>query len=157
MSESARLSPRRNRHGRGLRGVLLPQQTPWFRSRSQQFDMAALDAFSSIHQAFAPQLESLDLAVDTVPRMNVGSDLALVDDEIFSDGPVPLGRVLQPGIDAQGQPTRARIVLFRKPIEQRAANSEQRRQLLQEILTVLVATYLNLDPRDVDARYPWAD
>ena len=65
--------------------------------------------------------------------------------------------VLQPGIDAQGQPTRARIVLFRKPIEQRAATSEQRQQLLQEILTVLVATYLNLDPHDVDARYPWGD
>ena len=138
MTASARLSPRPDRHGRGLRGVLLPQQTPRFRSRSQQFDMAALDAFSSIHASFAPQLEALDLAVDTVPRMN-------------------LGRVLQPGIDAQGQPTRARIVLFRKPIEQRAANSEQRRQLLQEILTVLVATYLNLDPRDVDARYPWED
>lgn len=157
MSNSAQLRPYRNRHGRGLRGVVLPQQTPRFRSRSQQFDMAALDAFSSIHAAFAPQLESLDLAVDTVPRMNLGSDLALIDDEIFSDGPVPLGRVLQPGIDTQGQPTRARIVLFRKPIEQRAATSEQRQQLLQEILTVLVATYLNLDPHDVDARYPWGD
>lgn len=149
------IRPHRNRRGRGLRGPVLPEQTPRYRSRAQKFDMAALEAYAPIHNAFAEQLSGLDLAVDTVPRMRLSVDMTVMPDEIVADGPVPLGRVLPAGIDSQGRPTRARLVLFRMPIEQRCTALEERADVLSTVLTVLVANYLNIDPRDVDPHFAW--
>ncbi len=144
-----------NRRGRGLRGPLLPQATPRYRTRSQKFDMAALEAYGPIHSAFADQLIGVDLAVDTIPRMRLNVDMTVMPDEIVADGPVPLGRILPAGVDAQGRPTRTRIVLFRMPIEQRCQTIAERSQLLSTVLTVLVANYLNMDPQDVNPNFAW--
>lgn len=145
----------RNRHGRGLRGPLLPPEAPRQRSRRQRFDVAVLEAYAPIQQSFAEQLEGLDLAVDTVPRMRLRADMTVLPAEIVADGPVPLGRVIPAGVDAAGNPTRARIVIFRMPVEQRTVSVEERQELLGTILTALVANYLNLDPQDVDPRFQW--
>lgn len=88
--------------------------------------------------------------MDTIPRMRLSADLAVLPDEITADGPVPLGRVIPPAIDTKGNPTRARIVIFRMPIEQRITSSVERHELLTHVLTSLVANYLNIDPRDID-------
>lgn len=139
----------RDRRGRGLRGPLLPMEAPRYRTRGESFDVAVLEAYAPIQHSYPGQLAHLDIAVDTVPRMRLRSD-TILPDEIVADGPVPLGRVIPAGIDAQGRPTRARLVLFRMPIEQRCANPQEREELLTGILTALVAQYLNLDPRDID-------
>ena len=145
----------RNLRGRGMRGPLLPQQTPRHRSRSQAFDLAVLDAYAPIQNAFSQQLSGLDLAVDTVPRMRLRSDMTIMPDEIIADGPVPLGRIVPAGIDRQGRPTRARLVIFRMPIEQRCASDEEKAELLSTVLTALVANYLNVDPVEIDPRFSW--
>lgn len=147
--------PARNLRGRGMRGPLLPQQTPRHRSRSQAFDLSVLDAYAPIQNAFAQQLSGLDLAVDTVPRMRLRSDMTIMPDEIIADGPVPLGRIVPAGIDRQGRPTRARLVIFRMPIEQRCASDEEKAELLSTVLTALVANYLNVDPVEIDPRFSW--
>ncbi|WP_306495824.1 metallopeptidase family protein [Corynebacterium striatum] len=147
--------PFRNRRGRGMRGPLLPQTTPRFRSNSERFDMAVLEAYAPIQNAFAEQLAGLDLAVDTVPRMRLSADMTVLPEEIIADGPVPLGRVVPAGVDSTGRPTRARMVIFRMPIEERAQNPGERAELLGTVLTALVANYLNLDPEDVDPRFSW--
>lgn len=147
--------PARNLRGRGMRGPLLPQQTPRHRSRSQAFDLAVLDAYAPIQNVFAQQLSGLDLAVDTVPRMRLRSDMTIMPDEIIADGPVPLGRIVPAGIDRQGRPTRARLVIFRMPIEQRCASDEEKAELLSTVLTALVANYLNVDPVEIDPRFSW--
>ena len=36
------IRPARDRHGHGMRGPLLPQQTPRYRSAREHFDMAAV-------------------------------------------------------------------------------------------------------------------
>lgn len=108
-----------------------------------------LEAYAPIHNSFRAQLESLDLAVDTVPRMRLSVDSTVLPDDIVADGPVPLGRVLPAGVDPSGRPTRARIVLFRQPIEHRAATVEERQELLTWVLASLTAHFLNLDPRDI--------
>lgn len=149
------MRPARDRRGRGLRGPLLPPDVPRHATRSQAFDDLALDCYAPLNDRFPEQLAGLDLAVDTVPRMRLRADLTVLPDEIFADGPVPLGRLILAGVDRQGQPTRARIVLFRMPIEQRAATPRARRLLVTTALTALVATYLNLDPRDIDPQYAW--
>lgn len=145
----------RNRHGRGLRGPLLPPEAPRQRSRRQRFDVAVLEAYAPLQHAYFEELENLDLAVDTIPRMRLRADMTVLPDEIIADGPVPLGRVIPAGVDPSGNPTRARIVVFRMPVEQRTSNVTERQELLGTILTALVANYLNLDPRDVDPRFQW--
>lgn len=119
-------------------------------TRSQKFDRAVLDAYAPIHNSYPEQLAALDLAVDTVPRMRLSADSTVLPDDIVADGPIPLGRVLAAGVDPHGNPTRARLVIFRCPIEHRTLTTEERRDLLSWVLTALVANYLNLDPRDID-------
>ena len=97
----------------------------------------------------------MDLAVDTIPRMRLSPDMTVLPDEIIADGPVPLGRVLQAGVDKHGNPTRARFVVFRMPIEHRTASTQERSELLTWVLTALVANYLNLDPRPISPDFPW--
>jgi len=148
-NDALHLRTARNRHGRGPRGPLLPVAIPRYRTRSMRFDQAVLEAYAPLQNAYFEQLVGVDLAVDTVPRMRLRTD-SLLPDDIVADGPVPLGRVLQAGVDPNGQPTRARIVIFRMPVEQRAQGAQERSELLTWILTALVANYLNLDPRDID-------
>lgn len=149
------IRPYRNRRGRGPRGPLLPQQTPRFRTRREVFDMAVLEAYAPIQNSYARELGGLDLAVDTIPRMQLRADMTVLPDEIVADGPVPLGRLVPAGVDSQGRPTRARMVIFRMPVEQRCADDTERGELLATILTALVANYLNLDPEDIDPRFSW--
>ena len=54
------------------------------------------------------------------------------------------------GVDVRGNPTRARIVLFRKPIERRAKDSIDLTDLLHEILVAQVATFLGVEPSVID-------
>lgn len=139
----------RDRRGRGIRGPIVPEAIPRYRTRSQQFDMAVLDAYSPIHNSYRDQLAALDLAVDTVPRMQLSADSTVLPDDIVAEGPVPLGRILPAGVDAQGRPTRARMVIFRQPIEERAKTTDERQELLSWVLAALASSYLNIDPRDI--------
>ena len=112
--------------------------------------MTVLEAYAPINQTFSAELSNLDIAVDTVPRMRLSRDAAVYSDDIVADGPVPLGRLLPAGIDAYGNPTRARIVIFRRPIESRTPTHEERVDLIGWTLTALVASYLNIDPTIID-------
>lgn len=149
----------RQRHGRGIRGSLLPENTPRFQTRRDRFDRAVLEAYTPLQHRFAQQLQTLDIAIDTVPRMRIRPEAALASDEIASDGPVPLGRLIPAGVDRSGRPTRARIVLFRMPIMHRCINNHEQHVLLERVLTYLVASYLNLLPTDIEPnfRWPWEE
>ena len=70
--------------------------------------------------------------------------------EVVADGPIALARLIPAGIDVRGEATRARIVLFRKPIERRAKDSVDLTDLLHEILVAQVATHLGVDPSVID-------
>lgn len=140
----------RDRRGRGVRGPLLPPSLPRYISRSEDFDRAVVSTYAPINRRFAAELSHLDIAVDTIPRMRLRSDLTVLPDDIASDGPVPLGRVISAGVDRHGRPTRPRIVLFRKPIESRCETPKERRDLLHTVLVALVASYLNVPPSLID-------
>lgn len=144
------IRPARNRHGRGVRGPLVPTTLPRHASRSSRFDTAVLEAYAPIAERFRDQLAALDIAVDTVPRMRLDTQAPVLPDEVMADGPVPLGRVIPAGVDDRGRPTRARIVIFRMPIELRCLDAPSRQHLLRRVLAHLVAQHLNLLPEDVD-------
>lgn len=132
---------------------MLPVETPRYRTRSESFDMAVLEAYAPLHNSYPGELEGLDIAVDTIPRMRLRADMTVLPDDIVADGPVPLGRVIDAGVDTAGRPTRARIVLFRMPIEARSEDPQAQQELLSVVLTALVANYLNLDPREIDPHF----
>ena len=147
------MNDRRDRHGRGVRGPLMPTKIPRYRRRPELFDAAVLEAYAPIQQQFTVELESLDIAVDTIPRMRLNMDWDSFPPEVVVDGPVPLGRIIQAGIDVHGHPTRARIVIFRMPIEQRVQGAKERQELLTIVLTQLVAQYLGISPEDIDPHF----
>ena len=138
----------RDRRGRGLRGPdfragpLAPSGVPAHRSRSDRFDALALAVLDDVESRWVDRLPPLDLAVEEVP--------ALPED--WSSDRVPLGS-LTPATPT----TRARIVLFRRPIEHRA---EDRAELAAVVLSVLVdqvADILGISPGEVHPDYPEPD
>ena len=146
------VSRRIERRGRGPRGPLLPPEVPRWRSRSEAFDQAVLDAYAPIEARWHDQLIHLDIAVDTVPLMHLHPG-ALLPDEIAADGPIPLGRLIPAGVDRLGRPTRPRIVVFRRPVEKRAPTPTDLNDVLRNVLARLVAVHLNVDPSVVDPGY----
>ncbi|WP_312097031.1 metallopeptidase family protein [Corynebacterium dentalis] len=145
---------RNDRHGRGPRGPLLPE-LPRYKTRSQKFDAAVMDAYEPIAEQLESQLASLDVAVDVVPRMRLDVGYRQWPDDVVADGQVPLGRLVPAGVDASGRPTRPRIIVFRRPVESRTDSAESLREQLHYILVRLVAVYLNVSPNTIDPRFSW--
>ncbi|KAA2261006.1 metallopeptidase family protein [Solihabitans fulvus] len=150
---SSRRQVRRNRdrHGRGLRGPLYPSTLPAARSRAERFDGLVLEALEPIEGRWRTELTQLDVAVDDVPDVHMSADQVLTwDDGVIEDGNVPLARLVPAGVDRRGLPTRARIVLYRRPLEARAKDGADLADLVHDVLVEQVATYLGLDPDVVD-------
>ncbi|MCF8610316.1 metallopeptidase family protein [Gordonia sp. HY285] len=145
----------RDKRGRGLRGPILAPGIPARRTRSDAFDRAAVDAFAELDARWHDRLTGLDVAVDdipgTLPRGADPSEWETVawPEEVTADGPVPLARLIPAAVDAQGRPTRAQIVLFRRPLELRALDDDLH-ELLREVLIQQVATYLGVDEDTVE-------
>ena len=76
---------RRDRHGRGLRGVLAPPGVPLNRSRAERFDDLVLQAVARLEPRWEAHLAGVEFAVEEIPPA----------DEL-TPGPVPLAR-LEPG------------------------------------------------------------
>ncbi|HEU4363762.1 MAG TPA: metallopeptidase family protein [Mycobacterium sp.] len=134
-----------------MRGPLLPPNVPGWRTRAERFDMAVLEAYEPIEQRWRQRVSGLDVAVDEIPRITARDpDNVQWPPEVIADGPIPLARLIPAGVDVRGNPTRARIMLFRKPIEQRVNDGLELSELLHEILVAQVATYLDVEPSVID-------
>ena len=113
--------------------------------------MAVLEAYEPIERRWQQRLSGLDVAVDEIPRIAPKDpDSVQWPPEVVADGPIALARLIPAGGDVRGQPTRARILLFRNPIERRAKDSVDLTDLLHEILVAQVATYLGVEPSVID-------
>jgi hypothetical protein len=113
--------------------------------------MAVLEAYEPIERRWRNRVSGLDVAVDEIPRISPKDPDAIQwPPEVIADGPVALARLIPAGVDVRGNSTRARIVLFRKPIERRAKDSVDLADLLHEILVAQVATYLGVEPSVID-------
>jgi predicted Zn-dependent protease with MMP-like domain len=150
-SRRSRLRRRRDRRGRGVRGLLFPATLPAARSRSERFDAIVLDALEPIDERWHAELDRLDIAVDEVPEVS-DCDPSTVswDSGVVQDGNVPLARLVPAGVDRAGVPTRARIVLYRRPLQTRAQDGVDLSELVHEVLVEQVANYLGLDPDTIE-------
>lgn len=111
----------------------------------------SLSMSEPIERRWQERVSQLDIAVDEIPRI-AAKDPESVQwpPEVIADGPIALARLIPAGVDVRGNATRARIVLFRKPIERRAKDTEELGELLHEILVAQVAIYLDVDPSVID-------
>jgi hypothetical protein len=140
-----------SRARRGMRGPLLPPTVPGWRSRAERFDMAVLETYEPIERRWSSRVSTLDIAVDEIPRISAKDpDSVQWPPEVVADGPIALARLIPAGVDVRGNATRARIMLFRKPIERRAKDTADLAQLLHEVLVAQVATYLGVEPSVID-------
>ena len=113
--------------------------------------MAVLEAYEPIERQWQDRLAKLDVAVDEIPRIAPRDpENVQFPPEVVADGPIALARLIPAGVDVRGNATRARIVLFRKPIERRAKDTEELAELLHEVLVAQVATYLGVEPSVID-------
>jgi hypothetical protein len=163
---------RRDRHGRGLRGSLVPPDVPLYRSRSDRFDDLVLLAVSQLEPRWEAELSGIEFGVEEIPPV-IGN----IDDP----EPVPLGRLeagpmpsapahpapmrpvpAQPGeagraapSDAPGSTAKpARIVLYRRPLMARADGEEELAELVLDVIVEQFARWLGVDPQTVDPGYP---
>ncbi|MFC7221404.1 metallopeptidase family protein [Streptomyces polyrhachis] len=133
---------RRDRHGRGMRGPLAPPQVPLVLSRAEVFGDLVAESAQRLERLW-PQLSSVEFSVLDVPG---DPELPIsLDDE----GGVPLGTLLSGS--RNGLPEQ--IFVYRRPVELRAKNREERAQLVHEIIVEQVAELLGMAPETVDPQY----
>lgn len=138
---------RRDRRGRGVRGLLFPATLPAARSRSERFDAIVLEALEPIDHRWHTALDRLDVAVDDVPEVtDCDPSTVTWGSDVVEDGNIPLARLVPAGVDRAGLPTRARIVLYRRPLETRAHDGVELSELVHEVLVEQLANYLGVDP-----------
>ncbi len=142
---------RRDRHGRGVRGRLLPPSVPSYRTRSQQFDDLVLDAVGRLEGRWETELTRVEFAVQEVPEAE-----ELADDS----GPLPLSRTV-PEAPESRDPARpaapARIVVYRRPLLARSESDSELGELVFDVVIEEFARFLGLDPEVVDPGYRGPD
>lgn len=160
---------RRDRHGRGLRGSLVPPGVPLHRTRSERFDDLVLLAVSQLEPRWESELSGIEFGIEEIPP---------VLPDTGDPEPVPLAR-LEPGSARPGRsepaartppaprdaagPTRdtrdrpARIVLYRRPLLARADGEEELAELVLDVIVEQFAHWLGVDPQTVDPGYPAED
>jgi hypothetical protein len=113
--------------------------------------MAVLEAYEPIERQWQDRVSGLDVAVDEIPRISPKDPENIQwPPEVIADGPIALARLIPAGVDVRGNATRARILLFRKPIERRAKDTIDLSDLLHDVLVAQVATYLGVEPSVID-------
>ena len=161
---SARIR-RRDRHGRGLRGVLVPPDVPLYRTRAERFDDLVLQAVARLEPQWEAHLSGIEFAVEEIPP---------ADSPVNGPrGPVPLSRLelgtASGGPGGQGSwpavpdapepeddeagPQPPRIVVYRRPLMARADGEDELGELVFDVVVEEFARILGIDPADVDPGY----
>ena len=111
---------------------------PEQRTAGERFDQLVLDVVSEIDERWSDRLGALEYAVEDAPQ--------IPDD--WHPETVPLSSLVR---GARGAPTR--LVLFRRPIEHRAATRSDLDALVVTVVVEQVAELLGIEPEAVDPRY----
>jgi hypothetical protein len=125
---------------------LAPAAVPRSRSRSERFDDFILDAVEEIETHWSAELDGVEFAVEDVPS-TMPTEVDEFDPAFVVDRGVPLGRLLRTGSVETTSPT---IVIFRRPVEARAADGDDRADLVFMIVAELVAELLGRDVDEID-------
>jgi Zincin-like metallopeptidase len=156
---------RRDRHGRGLRGALVPPGVPLHRTRSERFDDLVLLAVSQLEPRWEAELAGLEFGIEEIPPILPDGDDQEIPLARLEPGSAPGGLqdpsavVALPGQRSFGEPRErparpARIVLYRRPLLARADGEEELAELVLDVIVEQFAHWLGVDPQIVDPGYP---
>jgi hypothetical protein len=117
-------------------GPLTPGGTPARPGRRERFDAIVLEVVESLEQRWAEELGHVEVAVEEAPVLPAerGGDT------------VPLTSVVRQGDDV-------RLVVFRRPIELRAAAEPDLAALVLTAVVEQVSELLGRPPYEIDPRY----
>jgi predicted Zn-dependent protease with MMP-like domain len=151
-SPARRPARRRDRHGRGLRGMLAPRPVPIAHSRGDAFDAMVLHAVDHLQPQLAEQLAQVEFAVEDVPDVSHrGAADFNFDEDILDDNAVPLSRLYRNGVAGISAPV---IVVYRRPLESRAAQSEDLADLVHDVVVEQLARLLGRSTDEIDPPPP---
>jgi hypothetical protein len=119
---------------------------PRQRTRGEQFDDLVLDAVEELEGRWSAELAGVEFAVEDVPALTPGASPEF-DPEVIVDRGVPLGRLLREGVPGTPSPM---IVVYRRPVEARARDGEDRADLVFMVVAELVAELLGRDVDEID-------
>ena len=126
-----------------MRGPVAPPQVPLSATRAETFRDLVQDSVERLERRW-PQLAEVDFLVLDVPDAGAPED----PDEWHDSESVPLGNAI-----AAAKDRAARIVVYRRPVEIRTKNRDERALLVHEVVVEQVAELLGLAPESVDPRY----
>jgi predicted Zn-dependent protease with MMP-like domain len=129
-----------------MRSRLAPRAVPVSRTPSEVFDELVLDAVDELEEHWATELAAVEFAVEEVPPLDRTAPVDF-DPEIVLDRGIPLGRLYRSGTAGISQPI---VVLYRRPIEARAVDRDDRADLVFMIVAELVAELLGKDVDEID-------
>ena len=140
-------SKARDRRGRGMRGPAfqaaarpggIVRQVPARLTRAQRFDEIALAVMQDVESRLPERLDTVELAVEEIPVLPPPGQTR----------DVPLAAWMR-----RTPRSAPRLVLFRRPIENRAATRSDLEALLLTIVVEQVAEHLGIPPSEVHPRY----
>jgi hypothetical protein len=123
----------------------LPPVLPGARTRAELFDDEVLTAVERVEQRWGKALEGVEFGVEDVPPSSPAP---------WEEGRIPLGRYF-PADPVAG--LSHRIVLYRRPIETRAEDAKDLRDLVRDVVVEQVAHLLSRKPEEVDPDYHGED
>ncbi|MDJ0317191.1 metallopeptidase family protein [Arthrobacter antibioticus] len=137
------LRRRRDRHGRGLRGPLVPASLPAARTRGEQFEDLVVDSADRLRSLWPEALATVEYLVEEVPDQ--------LEALIASGAQAPLGKYTRGTLSAPDiLATPPVIAIYRHPVEVLCDTPGQVRELVHEVMVEQVAGLLNMDPGSVD-------
>ncbi len=102
-----------------------------------------MDAVDELEEHWATELAALEFAVEDVPSDAVQAQF---DPDIVLDRGVPLGRLFRDGLPDITRPV---IVIYRRPIEARAVDQDDRADLVFMVVVDLAAEFLGKDADEI--------
>ena len=129
---------RRDRHGRGLRGPLLPPSLPAWKTRAQHFDELVISAANTLARRHA-KVEEIQFALEEVPPSD----------------PSPWERSVVLGRSFAAEPRAglpARVVIYRRPVVSRTHDEVELSELIMQVVVQQVASLLGCTPEEL---YPY--
>ena len=131
---------RRNRHGRGLRGELLPAHLAGSRTRAERFDDWVMESAQRLERLWGEDIQSYQFVVQEIPDG--------LEDLVRRGGNVPLA-ASAPG----NGPKPPVITIYRRPVESTARGLVPVNELIHDVVVEQLASLMGLDPESIDPTY----
>lgn len=134
------LSRRRNRHGRGLRGELLPAHLAGSRTRAERFDDWVMESAERLERLWGEDIQTYQFTVREIPDG--------LEELVRRGGSIPLASS-SPGLG----PKPPVITIYRRPVESTARGLVPVNELIHDVVVEQLASLMGLDPETIDPTY----